>query len=447
MLVSSIIKKVFCYRLEEMIKRLISLVAVIAVLPATAFAQIGLPGLPALPGLPNLPRAELPDRPVKDVLPEALDKLSLPERVRVLEQARLERLKGFVRENRREVIADENGNPATKSIVVATGINPEGIEIARDAGFRLLESEEIPGLDLSFVRLTIPDDVSEVEAVKRLKQLLPAVDIDLDHYYLPTGNALAPAERSSAAEVSGTSVRVGVIDGGIGRSASLPAIHQRGFARGAPKANAHATAIASLIAGNAPQRSAVPGASLFVADVYGDGPQGGTSTAIARALGWMAERKVPVVVLSLVGPDNPLLRKAVKAAQGRGMLVVAAVGNDGPAAPPAYPASLRGVLAVTATDPAGRRLPEAGRALHIDFAAPGSGIKAHNLKGGMTEVRGTSFAAPLVAGRLAAHYPRQDISAIRSAVNSLIREARDLGKKGRDSTFGHGLICGECGAR
>ncbi|WP_373289620.1 hypothetical protein [Sphingopyxis bauzanensis] len=32
------------------------------------------------------------------------------------------------------------------------------------------------------------------------------------------------------------------------------------------------------------------------------------------------------------------------------MLIVAAVGNDGPAAPPAYPACYRGVLAVTGVD-------------------------------------------------------------------------------------------------
>ena len=33
------------------------------------------------------------------------------------------------------------------------------------------------------------------------------------------------------------------------------------------------------------------------------------------------------------------------------------------------------------------------------------------------------------------------------AVTALVLEARDLGKKGRDKIYGHGLICGSCGGR
>jgi hypothetical protein len=42
------------------------------------------------------------------------------------------------------------------------------------------------------------------------------------------------------------------------------------------------------------------------------------------------------------------------------MIVAAAVGNDGAAAPPAFPASYNGVLAVTGVDGHGRVLFEAG---------------------------------------------------------------------------------------
>ena len=55
-----------------------------------------------------------------------------------------------------------------------------------------------------------------------------------------------------------------------------------------------------------------------------------------------------VVTISLVGPRNAVLERAIGAAQRKGVVVVAAVGNDGPAAPPAYPASYDGVVAVTA---------------------------------------------------------------------------------------------------
>ena len=82
--------------------------------------------------------------------------------------------------------------------------------------------------------------------------------------------------------------------------------------------------------------------------------------------------------------------------------MVAAVGNDGPAAPPQYPASYPGVIAVTGVDAKDRALREAGRAAHLDFAAPGADLAAALPGKGYTSVRGTSFAAPLVSARLAA---------------------------------------------
>ena len=85
--------------------------------------------------------------------------------------------------------------------------------------------------------------------------------------------------------------------------------------------------------------------------------------------------------------------------------MVAAVGNDGPAAPPAYPASYPGVLAVTGVDGRNRALIEAGRALHLDYAAPAADMRAVNAKGKWIKVRGTSFAVPFVAARAAAAGP------------------------------------------
>ena len=79
------------------------------------------------------------------------------------------------------------------------------------------------------------------------------------------------------------------------------------------------------------------------------------------------------------------------------MTIVAAVGNDGPAAPPAYPASYASVIAVTGVDGHDRALIEAGRALHLDYAAPGADMKAASAKGRAVAVRGTSFAVPFVA--------------------------------------------------
>ena len=50
-------------------------------------------------------------------------------------------------------------------------------------------------------------------------------------------------------------------------------------------------------------------------------------------------------------------------------------------------------------DSRNRALPEAGRAKHIDFAAPGADMAAALPGQGYAKVRGTSFAAPLVIVR------------------------------------------------
>ena len=234
------------------------------------------------------------------------------------------------------------------------------------------------------------------------------------------GEEAASPDTRAAAQARG---RIGIIDGGVPRG-TPGLVQQQGFATGGPRPHDHATAIASLLTGGGGIKPSAGGASLYVADVYGGDPAGGNATAIAKSLAWMTRERVPIVVVSLVGPSNPLLARVVAAARDRGTLVVAAVGNDGPAAPPAYPASYREAIAVTGVDARGRPLIEAGRARHLHYAAPGADMLALGANGRSKAVRGTSFAAPFVAARLSAHLADGHEKAI-AAVNS---EARRGGR-------------------
>jgi subtilisin family serine protease len=181
---------------------------------------------------------------------------------------------------------------------------------------------------------------------------------------------------------------------------------------------------------------AAPGTPLLVADVYGGSLANGSAVAIVRAMGWLAERHVRVVNISLVGPSNPLLAAGVKALQARGIVVVAAVGNDGPAAPPQYPASYPGVVAVTGVDAKGKALIEAGKPLHLDFAAPGADIAGAVPGGKWERLRGTSFAAPFVAASLA-RLDRGDSTAAIAALTAAARPGK--------GAVGRGVVCGDCG--
>ena len=133
---------------------------------------------------------------------------------------------------------------------------------------------------------------------------------------------------------------------------------------------------------------------------------GGSAADIARALNWMAANKIAVTNISLAGPANALLAAAVKAFLQSGHVLVAPVGNDGPAAPPNYPAAYPGVIAVTSVDAGGRLQSDAKRGLA-------------NLPDGYASVTGTSYAAPAVAAHLAILVETPDAATAREAADRL----------------------------
>lgn len=403
-------------------------------------AQLALPGGNLPTG--GLPRVEVPQLPID--LPQT--GAALAQLGRTLEQARLDRLTRFVRQNRDAIDFDENRYPAVRGELVATGITESAIKNAQAQGFNLLSRDAIEGLGLSYVRFGTPKGLSLAEAEKKLRQVLPEAEIDADHIYFQGSASPASPLATAALSTTAANASLGIIDGGVADHPSVRGrVEQNGFVAGAPAPSSHGTSVAALMIGNGDIKGARPGASLLAADVYGTAKTGGNATAIARALGWLAGRGTSVVTISLVGPHNAFLKSAVAAAQRKGVIIVAAVGNDGPAAPPAFPASYLGVLAVTGVDGRNRALPEAGRASHTDFAAPGADIVSATSAKKKARVRGTSFAAPLVAAHLSTFYPRQSNGAVEPAVRKLMAEAVDLGKKGHDPIYGHGLVCGKCG--
>lgn len=383
----------------------------------------------------------LPGEAIGEVTPPLANTLNS---VGALAQDRIARLRLFAQENRDVIELDARGDPAVRGEVIAVEPGEAALKAATAAGFAIIRDERIEGLDIRSITLRPPEGWSLRKAMAELRRIAPKGDFAPNHIHLPSGGAPSDAADSPLATGEAGASPIGLIDGGVARHPAIGAAEQRGFARGAPIASGHGTAVASLIVGKGVVRGGSPGASLLVADVYGRDPTGGNAAAIARAIGWMAARRVAVVTVSLVGPPNPLLARTVSAAQARGIQIVAAVGNDGAAAPPAYPASYPGVIAVTGVDGRDRPLIEAGRSLHLDYAAPGADMAAASPNGRLAPVRGTSYAAPLVAGRLASLYPATNPARRATALAALDREARDLGKRGPDKLFGRGLVCGDC---
>jgi len=393
--------------------------------------------VPSLPGMPSLPGG-LPSvgRGIASLADPVIDRVDAASRatVRQLEQVRRATFAQLVRDHPDAIALDPMGFPARAGEVVVDAPSDALLATVGRLGFTVIERDDVLGV--GFVRLRVPPGQSLKAALGVLQKL--GGEVSADQLHLPSGEG-TPAVPMAAQGSAARGFMVGVIDGGAEGAAMA-----RGFATGAPRVNDHGTAVASLIAGANGIRGALPGARIASADVYGSDPAGGNATAIAKALGWLVEQRVSVATISLVGPANPLLARVVAAAQKRGLIIVAAVGNNGPAAPPAYPASYPGVIAVTGVDGRGRPLIEAGRASHLDYAAPGADMLAAGVGGRRFKVRGTSFAAPLVAGRVAAAYPSLDPGRVRVALADVDAEAKKYGRRGEEKFLGRGMVCADC---
>lgn len=400
---------------------------------------LALPGsAQLLPQLPPLPRVGgVVDR-VTGQLDRTLDD------AQTLARQRIERTRDLVRRHPDRIVADPDGNAVRARELVMLDADRATIDAAAGRGFRLIEHVDLDGLGVGYAKFETPRGMAIGRALRALRKIGGNREVSADPLYFASGGTATPAASSVPAPAqSGAAGRIGIIDGGV-RSGTAGLAAQQGFAAGAPRPNDHAAAIASLLAGGHGIRASAPGVRLHVADIYGGDPAGGNAAAIGQALAWMVRQKVPVVVVSLTGPPNPLLARVIAAARRLGTVVVAAVGNDGPAAPPAYPASYPQVIAVTGVDARERPLIEAGQASKIDYAAPGADLIAADASGQSLRVRGTSYAAPFVAARLSAHLADGNID---TAIRKLDGEARDLGKRGADRQFGRGLVCGNCATR
>lgn len=394
------------------------LIPLAAMLAAPAAAQVALPQVP-VPGLPTRDILQGTLDPARDTIRAAADRLL------DIRNARIARL---VRQNRTAIELDWEGEPARKGEILAIDPSPVVLATLAKAGFYVVGREPIEGIGLTVTRIGLPAGLPLRDAETLVSRIAPGMQWSPDHIYESAGRTRGAAP-GTASPRKAIAVPVGVIDGAPAKPVKVAAL--RGFAKGAPYPSNHGTAIASLLADTGVR-------SILVADVYGRDPAGGNALAIAQGLGWLTGQGAKVVTISLVGPRNTVLSRAISAARGKGVVVVAAVGNDGPAAPPAYPASYDGVIAVTGVDKRNRALIEAGRSLHLDYAAPGADLAASNAAGKRVKLRGTSFAAPLAAARIAAAMGAGDWRMIVDA------EAIDLGAKGPDPVYGRGLLCADC---
>lgn len=408
-----------------------------------ARAQVRLPSIP----LPTLPLQAVPQT-LDQMQSQSIDRLS---DLRHLEISRL------IRDNPRLVDEDPNGEPVVRHEILGLSPTEAALDRARSLGFKVGREQTLAGMNLRLVVLESPSGMTTKKALRFLREADPSGSYDYNHIYTGGGevsrgsaarsqgpdSADTAARNDSPGQNTQSGVRIGLLDTGIDITHPVfrdSVVHSWGC-EDRPVPAAHGTAVASLLIGHSEVFQGVrPNAELYAADVFCGRPTGGAVDALVAALAWLQQEKVPVINISLVGPKNTMLERVIGSLIAGGYVLVAAVGNDGPAAPPLYPASYQHVVGVTAVDAHRRILIEAARGPQVMFAAPGADLAAAGSAHSYAAVRGTSFAAPFVAALLATGLAEPDAAAAAAAIDALAKTAVDLGPPGRDLTYGFGLV-------
>ncbi|MBD8900336.1 S8 family serine peptidase [Rhodanobacter sp. DHG33] len=392
--------------------------------PSSAQAQVLGPVQRGLPPLP-LPTAPLPSavpgvnlQGVDDLLRQPLA-LSLKTQVDAL-----------LRAEPRRVTVDPSGAPILRGEFLAVGLSDAQRDALQAQGFTVDPEDAADAtLGLDFMVLHDTRGRSTRKAMRTLQQAAPDATFTYQHLYLPAGDAYATSAAGMPDSVPAMSSRsVGMVDGGVDPAdPALTHAHVQRHGCSTVTASRHGTAVAARLVAGDPD-------TLYAADLWCGDDVGGATSRLVDALAWMDRERVAVINISLVGPDNPVLARAVQAMIARGHVLVGAAGNDGPAAPPLYPASYPGVIGVGAVDARGRVLPESASGKQVAFCA--SGV----VGSGPGMLRGTSFAAPIAARKAAQALDTPYPGAAAQALQQLIGEAHALDTKADDARCGHGLL-------
>ena len=337
---------------------------------------------------------------------------------------------------------DEAGNPYREGELVVMSDDAGLVSRAQSLGFGIIEQRPLESIGAVVARLRRPEGVTSNQALELLRTNEPASASGYNYLYRATGKVLedeqqappAPAPASSRpAHQKIRTTSIGVIDG-----FAADAIDGWNVERlvDKPAMTGHGDAVTAILLRDLANAYGAKPDRLMLLDVMrGKTGKGAADVAaLVFAFDRLVTAHVDIANLSLAGPDHPALQRAVSQSLKSGMIVVAAVGNEGPAAPPAFPAAYDGVVGVSAVDSSGKPYLYSGRGAHVDIAALGFEVSP-TAKGG--ELVGTSYAAPHVTAMIAGEQKRHS----GRSIDSLLTEfAEDAGAPGRDPVYGLGIL-------
>ncbi len=227
----------------------------------------------------------------------------------------------------------------------------------------------------------------------------------------PTYPFMEGLERLQKIGAYGNGIKIGVVDSDVDHQHPLLDSQQVDCGEASCRMpSLHGTTVSSLIIGKnigiAPESQIIP---IPVFQETADGQlQGCSQRALSKAIKYAAQQGCRLINISgssvsVNGNGELELRQTIAACREQGILIIAAVGNEGQFTE-SVPASLPHVLAVGACDHAGQPCafnnygPKLQRKALL---APGLNMPALTSAGELIQVSGSSFATPIVSGVVA----------------------------------------------
>lgn len=202
-------------------------------------------------------------------------------------------------------------------------------------------------------------------------------------------------------------IKVAIIDSGVDYTNGIKVKKRYNLVPGEDNINilyedrtGHGTAVAGVIAANSNNGGGIDGIDPYV-DLYSvkvlDSENRAPVSRVVEGIYWAIEQKVNIINLSLGTTDNSFaLEKAVKDASDKGILIIAAAGNDSKNIQ--YPAAYKEVISVGSITSKGKVSESSAGEEKAELVAPGEDVVASSFLDGVIKVGGTSIAAPHITG-------------------------------------------------
>ncbi len=256
-------------------------------------------------------------------------------------------------------------------------------------------------------------------------------------------NALAYLGVETVAAHWGDGVRIAVLDTGIGEHSvfSQSRIERLTGPTGLREDDhGHGTAIGGLIVGKDEfAQGLVPGATLLSIPVL-DAEGSGNTFSLASGIIQAVESGARIINISAGSlQSSRSLEAAVRYANQRGVVIVAAAGNDGHSMA-RFPAAYAGVIGVSTVDAQGQIPGFNNSGQGVDISAPGLGVYTTWVDDDFVSFSGSSAATPFVASAIALLMSEQPQLTAQQAADLVLNYTNEAGLPGPDALYGAGIL-------